>query len=284
MCLSVIMIIKNGVTNGYPFLESIRSVVEVADEFLISDGYSEDDTYDFLEAAAEQFRNIMLYRDRWHISGHGEVVAAMTNKLADRARCNWIYNIQADEVMHESMLPKIQYLKTLSGSNVNSFGVRFLHFVGDFYHVETKPGYSHAVRLASNIQDIRAVGDGWTFGGGIYPIGMVEEPPLFHFGWVYARNNISKRKHQAKHIHADEKIYQKDYIFCCEIEKDMDEKPEDLVGWQRKMLASRRIRPYEGDYPRVASHLLERGNLTYEPDIKVLKMPALVQHQSQENG
>ena len=56
------MIIKNGIKNGYPFLESIRSIIDVADEFLISDGYSDDGTYEYLEAAAEKYKNISQKR------------------------------------------------------------------------------------------------------------------------------------------------------------------------------------------------------------------------------
>jgi glycosyltransferase involved in cell wall biosynthesis len=268
------MVIRNGVKNGYTFLESIRSIVDVADEFLISDGHSTDGTYDYLKAAAKRFKNINLFQDEWTTSNHGEAIAVMTNTLKARANCKWIYNIQADEVVHESFLPKLLYLTEQNQSDYRSFAVKFLHFVGDFFHVETNPGYRFAVRLVPNCENIQIVGDGWTFDGDINPVGFITDPPLFHFGWVYARNNIFKRKHQAKYIYQDEETYQKDYEFCREIEKSIDENSEDFSGWQRKMLSSRRIRNYRGTYPKVALHLLEKGNMTYHPDPYILNIPS----------
>lgn len=270
------MIIKNGVKNGYTFLESIRSIVDVADEFLISDGYSEDATYSYLEAAARKFKNIKLYRDRWDTSKHGEAIAIMTNKLKARADCDWIYNIQADEVIHEDFLPVLHQLKNQRNPEYRSFAVKFLHFVGNFDYVETKPGYDVAVRLVPNVKECFVSGDGWTFEGDIYPMGVIESPPLFHFGWVYARNNIFKRKNQAEYIYQDVEVYQKDYEFCREIEDKIDENPEDYLGWQRKMLSSRRVRRYEGGYyPKVALHLINKGNIHYVPDPGVLEIEIL---------
>ena len=278
------MVIKNGIENGYTFLESIRSVVDAADEFLISDGYSTDGTYDYLRAAADRFKNIQLYRDHWSPSGHGEAIAMITNRLKARAKFDWIYNIQADEVIHESFLPKLIYLTRQKKSDYRSFAVEFLHFVGDFHHVETNPGYRCAVRLVPNSDRIHVAGDGWTFDGDIHPVGFIPDPPLFHFGWVYARNNIFKRKHQAEYIYQNEESYQKDCAFCREIEGKIDKDADEILGWQRKMLVSRKIRNYTGDYPRVAHHLLDKGNLAYHPDACVLNIPAshLMQTQTEQ--
>ncbi len=271
MSLSCIMIIKNGIKNGYTFLESIRSIVDVADEFLISDGYSDDGTYDYLEEASKKFTNIRLYRDHWDVSKHGEAIAIMTNKLKARAKCDWVYNIQADEVIHESFLPDLSNLTSQKSNKYGSFALKFLHFVGDFCHVETKTGYGVAVRLVPNIDGNFVADDGWTFRGETDPVGLINKPPLFHFGWVYAKNNIFKRKNQAEKIYTEQESYQNDYKFCNEIEDKIEENPEDYLGWQRKMLASRKIRRYQGDYPKVALPLINKGNIHYEPDLSILE-------------
>jgi hypothetical protein len=267
------MIVKNAISNGYTFLESIRSIVDVADEFLISDGYSEDGTYDYLELAASKFGNIKLFRDHWPVSENGEAIAEVTNRLKARAKCQWIYNLQADEVIHEVFLPMLRILVNQGTSEYRSFAVKFLHFVGDFKHIETKPGYGFAVRLAPNREDIFVAGDGWTFDGAIDPFGIIEDPPLFHFGWVYAKNSVFKRKNQATSIYSGKASYQKDYELCQQIESEIEKNPDDFLGWQRKMLCSRKIRRYKGGYPKVAMGLLERGNIKYDPDPDVLDIP-----------
>lgn len=272
MSLSCIMVIKNGISNGYPFLESIRSIVDIADEFLISDGCSEDGTYDYLELCSKKFANIKLYRDPWPISGHGEVIADVTNKLKQRAAGDWVYNLQADEVIHEGLLAKLDAIAKGHCPEFRSFAVNFLHFVGDFCHIETLPGYSMAVRLVPNDHAVRVAGDGWTFEGALGQIGLIQEPPLFHFGWVYALNNISKRKNQACSIYSEEESYKDDYRLCEQVEQWAGDAPENVLGWQRKMLAVRRIRPYQGEYPKACLHLLTRGNLRYSPDAYALEI------------
>jgi len=276
------MIIKNGIRNGYPFLESIRSMVDIADEFLISDGYSEDGTYDLLETASKKFPNIKLYRDPWSCSGYGEFIAVMTNKLKERAQCEWVYNLQADEIIHEGMLSKLKRLTDGSPSQFGSYAVTFLHFVGDFYHVETNPGYDTAVRLVPNVEKNYVADDGWTFRGELEPIGLIKSPPLFHFGWVFSKDNIFKRKNQAENIHREQESYQQDYEFCKEIEEKFDENPDMFLGWQRKMLSYRKIRKYVGDYPQAALRLLTRGNVSYEPDLEILDL-AITPHVVSQN-
>ena len=246
--------------------------MDIADEFLISDGYSEDGTYDYLEYAAKKFENIKLFQDRWVSSQYGECIAIMTNLLKNRAKCHWVYNIQADEIIHETLLPKLRYITRHHKNQYRGFALKFLHFVGDFNHVETKPGYDIAVRLVPNTENIFATDDGWTFRGEIDPVGVIESPPLFHFGWIYAKDNLYKRKNQAKFVYREQKSYQKDYELCDGIERQIDEDTQSFVGWQRKMLAARKIRKYTGSYPRIMVHLMEKGNVSYQPDVKVLDM------------
>ena len=272
MSLSCIMIIKNGIKNGYPFIESIRSIVDIVDEFLISDGYSEDETYEYLLAATEKFPNVTLFRDEWSTSNFGESIADMTNLLKARAKCDWVYNLQADEILHEDILPKIKMISTHGITSYHSVALKFLHFVGDFFHVETQPGYETAIRLVPNTKAFFVAEDGWTFHGDVDPIGVIESPPVFHFGWVYGKDNIYKRMNQAQNIYRANESYIQDLKFCKEVEQNFKNRSEHYAGWQRKMLAYRRIRKYEGCYPKAALHLFDKGNYSYEPDTRVLDM------------
>jgi len=46
MKVSAFTFIKNGQILGYPFLQSIQSILPIVDEFIINVGESEDDTLD----------------------------------------------------------------------------------------------------------------------------------------------------------------------------------------------------------------------------------------------
>ena len=46
--------IRNGVELGYPFIESIQSILPIVDEFVIAVGKSSDDTLERIQAFLEQ--------------------------------------------------------------------------------------------------------------------------------------------------------------------------------------------------------------------------------------
>ena len=65
MTISGFMIVKNVVCQGYPFLEAIVSALPVCDEFLISDGFSTDHTWDALQLLKAKYPvKIKLLQDK----------------------------------------------------------------------------------------------------------------------------------------------------------------------------------------------------------------------------
>ena len=53
--ISGFMIVKDVVAQGYPFLEAITAALPVCDEFLISEGFSSDYTWDALQWLQQKF-------------------------------------------------------------------------------------------------------------------------------------------------------------------------------------------------------------------------------------
>jgi hypothetical protein len=52
MKISAFTFIKNGQILGYPFLQSIQSILTIVDEFIINIGESEDDTLMMIQSLA----------------------------------------------------------------------------------------------------------------------------------------------------------------------------------------------------------------------------------------
>ena len=50
--ISGFMIVRNVLEQGYPFVEAIASALPICDEFLISDGYSTDGSYEVVQKIA----------------------------------------------------------------------------------------------------------------------------------------------------------------------------------------------------------------------------------------
>ena len=55
MKVSGFTFIKNGQILGYPFLQSIKSILPIVDEFIINVGDSEDETLEMIQSLDDKF-------------------------------------------------------------------------------------------------------------------------------------------------------------------------------------------------------------------------------------
>lgn len=111
MDISAFCVIRNGLELGYPFVESILSILPLCDEFVISEGYSDDDTFLWLQRLRDKHPKIRLYRDRWpQLHKGGKAIGQMQTRVMRRCRGRWIYLLQADEIMPQE---NIAYLREL---------------------------------------------------------------------------------------------------------------------------------------------------------------------------
>jgi hypothetical protein len=188
MSISVIFVIKNGVTQGYCFWDSLLSSLPFANEIIISDGYSGDGTFDYLIKFRERYGNqvpIHIYQEQWpDQSFHGEAIAEMSNRMIAKASGDWFYYLQADEILHEDNIPFIQ---DISSSDYNSACFGFHHFLHG-WTPSSEGGYTEAVRMARTDKGILLVGDGWTldknFAEPICPASYFPKK-IYHFASVF---------------------------------------------------------------------------------------------------
>lgn len=129
--LSGTLVVRDALRQGYPFVEAVEAVLPICDEFLVSDGWSTDRTWECLEALAAAYPGrIMLYRDEWAGATRGtEVVARITNRLLERCRGVYALNVQANEVLHESGLDELRRLPDLY-PEIDLFALPFLNLMG----------------------------------------------------------------------------------------------------------------------------------------------------------
>ena len=64
MKVSAFTFIKNGEILGYPFLQSINSILPIVDEFIINIGESEDDTLSLVKSI--QSKKIRIVKSKWN--------------------------------------------------------------------------------------------------------------------------------------------------------------------------------------------------------------------------
>jgi hypothetical protein len=122
---------RNVESLGYPFIESVRAALPICDEFIISEGYSSDRTWEAVQALADHFPDkIRVRRDRWSDSADdGEVIAHISNRALGDCRGSHCLYVQANEVLHEDTLTAIAELPEAFRHRLR-FALPFLNILG----------------------------------------------------------------------------------------------------------------------------------------------------------
>ena len=190
MSISVVFVIKNAITQGYCFWESLQSCLPFADEIIISEGYSDDYTYYNVCRFKEQCNiPITIFRDRWEEKSYcGEVIAKVSSRAIELANCEWVYLLQADEIIHENTAAQIG---DLSRDGYNSISFPFYHFIRSWEPYST-PAYRSAIRMVKR-NEVKIRGDAWSFEPveSVCPSENIVKP-IYHFAWVFPVQNNAK--------------------------------------------------------------------------------------------
>ncbi|MDB5246300.1 MAG: hypothetical protein JWQ40_694 [Segetibacter sp.] len=230
MKISGFSYVRNGFEYGYPFLEAIKSILPICDEFVIAVGESTDGTREAIEKLDPE--KIKIVDTVWDMRfrGEGKVFAQQANIALDNVTGDWAFHIQADEVIHENDLPKIvAAIKQYNdNSKVEGFILPFFHFWGSYNYVRTsRRVHKHEVRIFRTNKLVRSYADSQGFRRysslNTYEDGEKGEKlnvkkinaPVFHYNGVRP-DKIQKRKmHTFDFLHnaqsAEEAYEQFDY-------------------------------------------------------------------------
>jgi len=155
------MIVKDVASQGYPFVEAIRSALPICDEFLVSDGCSTDETWPVLEVLQKKYpEKLKLFRDCWdNPATRGPNLAFMTNVLKPRCLGRYCFNLQANEILHERSLEDIKRLPRHYPS-AELFRLPFHNIIGSNILWMT----DFRKRLFKNVPYVASLGDAYDVG------------------------------------------------------------------------------------------------------------------------
>ncbi len=156
--ISGFMIVKDVLRQGYPFVEAIVSALPICDEFLISDGYSTDGTYEVLNRIVGLNSKVKVYRYRWPDKKDITVLADVTNEVRGRCRFKYIFSVQANEIIHEESAPLIKALPKML-PHIDTFSFPYIQMLSKYKVTE-----EFRLRFSKNLPQIVAIGDAWTLG------------------------------------------------------------------------------------------------------------------------
>ncbi len=194
MQVSGFSIIRDGVRFGYPFVESIRSVLPLVDEFVLAVGRSDDDTLKL--ARAIDSPKLRIFETVWDetLRRGGLVMSQQTNLALEQCQGDWCFYLQGDEVIHQQDYDRIfdAMRRNFSRRHVEGLSFRYLHFYGS-YGLTNPMAYRRQTRIVRRDVGIRSVGDACGFcieGRKLRskPTGAL----VYHYGWV--RNPVAQYK------------------------------------------------------------------------------------------
>jgi hypothetical protein len=199
MKVSAFTFIKNGQILGYPFLQSIQSILAIVDEFVINVGESEDDTLLLIQSLASP--KIRIIKSHWNDSMQDRGYVYGQQKMIAQFNCtgDWAFYIEGDEVYHENELEKIKKSmeRHLNDPNVEALVFDFHHFYGNANSILNSPGwYRSETRIIKNsVRSYAPDGLFWLVldsnKKGRYPRAKHTGANCYHYGWVRSEEEMN---------------------------------------------------------------------------------------------
>ncbi|MCK5033057.1 MAG: hypothetical protein KAS18_05465 [Calditrichia bacterium] len=207
MKISGFSFVRNGIKLGYPVTESIRSILPICDEFVVSIGQSEDDTLEQIKSINDP--KIKIIETKWDdkMFVRGAINAYQTNIALKECNGDWCFYVQADEVVHEKYLPIIKENceKYLNINEVEGLLFDYKHFWGSFnkYH-KTRNWYRAEVRIVRNHIGVESFQSAQGFRLDNRKLNVAKtDAEIFHYGWVRPPKTMTKKKIALDTLHHD---------------------------------------------------------------------------------
>jgi len=201
MKVSGFTFLRNGTRFGYPFVESIKSILPLCDEFIVSLGPCDDDTEARINAIDDA--RIRIIHTTWNeqMCTKGYVYGQQKNIAHFNCSGDWAFYLECDEVVHEDDLQAISRAMELNfhDDRVEALVFDYFHFYGNLNTYLWSPAwYRRAPRIIRN--SIRSYSpDGLFFlvldsnKKGRYPRAALAHANIYHYGWVRREDQMESK-------------------------------------------------------------------------------------------
>ncbi len=251
MKVSGFTFLRNGQMLGYPFKESILSILPIVDEFIIALGPCEDDTEEIINSINSP--KIKIIHTIWNENMQDRGYVYGQQKMIAQFNCSgdWAFYLEADEVVHEDDLKKIQQAmqKYKDNDEVEALVFDYLHFYGNKNSYLDSPGwYRQECRIIKNsIRTIAPDGLFWVVleknRKGRYPKAAKIGATMYHYGWVRNEEQMNLKLKKVK------KYWKHQY------------KPIDYT-----QIDSSIIKEFKGTHPKAVQNWLPEANGVFKAD------------------
>ena len=265
MKISCFSYIRNGFTYQYPFLAAIQSVLPLCDEFVVAVGDSTDGTREAIEALGDP--RIRIIDTVWDetMRQNGKIFALQANTALRECTGDWLFHIQADEVIHENDLPTIKQAILAAHDNQSIDGLLFdfLNFYGSYdYLNDTRKQHKKEIRVFRNGINAYAYRDSQGFRRYLsYETYLQGEK-----GKKLYVQYVPVPVHHYSYVRPPEQMYLKGAFFATfyghveTVEKEVAATPK-LHDYHNIF----RVRRFQGTHPAVMKNWIANGNYDFDP-------------------
>lgn len=204
MKISGFTFLRNVILLGYPFEESIRSLLPLVDEFVVNVGDGNDGTYDAVAAIGDP--KIRIIRTQWNEGMHSRGFVYAQQKMIAQYSCtgDWAFYLEGDEVLHENDLDRIRgaMQRHLGNPKIEALAFHYHHFYGTPNQTARSPEwYRNEVRVIRNtIRTYAPDGLFWmvmpNHRRGRYPYAAHTGAHIYHYGWVRSAAKMLAKHHR----------------------------------------------------------------------------------------
>lgn len=215
--------VKNADTLYYPIKQTIESILPIVDEFVIAigDNKSGDKTREIV--AAIDSPKVKIIDTVWDIKKYpnGTENAHQTDIAKEHCTGDWLFYLQADEVVHEKYLPIIRKRceELLEDQEVEGLLFHYKHFWADYNHYNNSHAwYPNEIRIVRNKKDIHSWESAQSFRRipnfdgknyrqqeGTYKLKVARvDAFIYHYGWVRPPRLMQNKKKALDTIHKGE--------------------------------------------------------------------------------
>ncbi len=252
--------IYNAIDFDIPFVESIKSVIDAVDQFVLTECYSKDNTWEVcLQLRDEYPDKIKLLRHKWvtHYSEISTLANWTMTHIAENIK--YCIQLQSDEVAHEKDLDLLRRLPNLMHLNNKTAAMwQYHHFIGNPETVFPFC-YSELVRVVKRGENWEVIGDGVQFNkyGNLVPADEVlkTDIEIFHYGKMKDPKKGFKKEVDFQNLF-------KDIGFpdpkMKEMQERLGEEYCDYVYLFESNVVDNKIKEFKGTHPKVMQDYLQK--------------------------
>jgi len=212
--------LRNAAQLGFPFIQSIQSILPICDEFVVNVGKSNDDTLEQIRALDHP--KIKIIESEWNDKMRHKGFVYGQQKMMAQYHCtgDWLFYLEADEVVHENDLPKIKAAmeRYHNDPKVEALAFDYYHFYGNTNTIAWSPvWYRREARIIkSSVRSYAPDGLFWVVldksnKKGRYPRAAMTGAYMYHYGWVRPEEIMQNKLEQVKHFWDQQKAAKVDY-------------------------------------------------------------------------